>query len=149
MQCPYCSETDTRVIETREAGDSLRRRRECLACKQRFTTYERVEKQQLRIIKRGGSREFFDRTKLKHGLLVACEKRPVSQEAIEEAVVEIEKDLRGRGELEIPSREVGEVTMKYLRKLDEVAYIRFASVYKQFKDIESFKQEIAELSKDE
>lgn len=149
MKCPYCSETDTRVIETREAGDSLRRRRECLACKQRFTTYERVEKQQLRIIKRGGSREFFDRTKLKHGLLVACEKRPVSQEAIEEAVVEIEKELRGRGELEIPSREVGEVTMKYLRKLDEVAYIRFASVYKQFKDIESFKQEIAELSKDE
>ena len=127
----------------------MRRRRECLACKQRFTTYERVEKQQLRIIKRGGSREFFDRTKLKHGLLVACEKRPVSQEAIEEAVVEIEKELRGRGELEIPSREVGEVTMKYLRKLDEVAYIRFASVYKQFKDIDSFKKEIAELSKDE
>lgn len=147
MQCPYCAESDTRVIETREAGDSLRRRRECLSCNQRFTTYERVEKQQLRIIKSDGSREFFNRDKLKEGLLLACEKRPVSHEAIEQAVTDIEKDLRGRGELEIPSREVGAVAMKYLRGLDEVAYIRFASVYKQFKDIDSFKQEIDELSK--
>ena len=147
MKCPYCGDSETRVIETREAGDSLRRRRECQACEQRFTTYERVEKQQLRIVKRDGSREFFDRDKLKHGLLVACEKRPVSQEEIERAVVEIEKELRGRGELEIPSREVGEVTMKYLKELDEVAYIRFASVYKQFKDIESFKDEIESMTK--
>lgn len=147
MKCPYCSDSQTRVIETREAGDSLRRRRECQACEQRFTTYERVEKQQLRIVKRDGSREFFDRDKLKHGILVACEKRPVSQEQIERAVVEIEKELRGRGELEVPSGDVGEATMKHLKQLDEVAYIRFASVYKQFKDIESFKQEIDELSK--
>ncbi len=147
MQCPYCAKTDTRVIETREASESLRRRRECLSCKQRFTTYERVEKQQLRIVKRSGGREFFNRDKLKHGLLVACEKRPVSQEQIEEAVTEIEKELRGRGELELPSEEVGSAAMKHLKELDEVAYIRFASVYKQFKDIDSFKQEIDELSK--
>lgn len=147
MKCLFCKNPQTKVIETREAGDALRRRRECLACEQRFTTYERVEKQQLRIVKRDGSREFFNRDKLKHGLLVACEKRPVSQEQIENAVAEIEKELRGKGDLEVPSREVGEVAMKYVRSLDEVAYIRFASVYKQFKDIESFKQEIDELSK--
>lgn len=147
MKCFYCKEDDTRVIETREAGESLRRRRECSSCGQRFTTYERVEQQQLRVIKSDGSRESFDRNKLLRGITTACEKRPVSAEQIEEAVQEVERMLRERGDAEIPSKLIGEYVMKVLRGIDEVAYIRFASVYKQFKDIEGFKEEIASLGK--
>jgi transcriptional repressor NrdR len=147
MKCPYCSEDDTRVIETREAGESLRRRRECTSCSQRFTTYERIEQQQLRVIKRDASRELFDRDKLLKGITIACEKRPVTHEQIEEAVQAVERSLRQRAEAEIQSNIVGEEMMKVIREIDEVAYIRFASVYKQFKDIESFQEEIAQLSK--
>lgn len=147
MKCFYCKADDTRVIETREAGDSLRRRRECSSCKQRFTTYERVEQQQLRVIKSDGSRELFDRNKLLRGITTACEKRPVSSQQIQDAVQEVEKLLREAGEAEIQSKHIGEFVMRVLRKIDEVAYIRFASVYKQFTDIEGFKEEIATLGK--
>ena len=147
MKCAYCQDNNTRVIETREAGETTRRRRECEKCKQRFTTYERVEQQALRIIKRDNSRELFDRNKLLRGITTACEKRPVSTQEIEEAVQKIERELRKRAEQEIPSNLIGEYVMKELRELDEVAYIRFASVYKQFTDVKSFKQEIDKLSK--
>ncbi|MFT4250469.1 MAG: transcriptional regulator NrdR [Candidatus Woesearchaeota archaeon] len=147
MKCAYCQDNNTRVIETREAGETTRRRRECESCKQRFTTYERVEQQALRIIKRDNSRELFDRNKLLRGITTACEKRPVSTQEIEEAAQRIERDLRSKGEQEIPSNLIGEYVMKELRELDEVAYIRFASVYKQFTDVKSFKQEIDSLSK--
>ena len=147
MKCAYCQSTNTRVIETREAGETTRRRRECEECTQRFTTYERVEQQALRIIKRDNSRELFDRNKLLRGITTACEKRPVSTQEIEEAVQKIERELRKRAEQEIPSNLIGEYVMKELRELDEVAYIRFASVYKQFTDVKSFKQEIDKLSK--
>lgn len=147
MKCPYCSAEDTRVIETREAGESLRRRRECLECKQRFTTYERIEQQQLRIVKRDGSRETFDRNKLLKGITVACEKRPVTNEQIEDAVQAVERALRQKSESEIPSKLIGEEMMKVLRQIDEVAYIRFASVYKQFTDVKSFQEEIQSMGK--
>ena len=146
MQCPYCSHQETKVVDKRET-DSLevtRRRRECLKCEKRFTTYERVEID-LRVIKKDGRRESFDREKVKAGMLKACEKRPVSTESIDAAIDKIEAALRGRASAEIKSSVIGELVSKELQKLDKVAYIRFASVYKDFEDIESFAVEVKQL----
>jgi len=146
MKCIQCDNQDTRVIETRQAGEELRRRRECSGCGHRFTTYERVEMPPLRIVKKDGSRELFNREKLKRGLILSCEKRPVTEEQIHQALTHIEQELRRLGEAEIPSKLVGELSMRELRRLDEVAYIRFASVYKEFRDAQSFEKEIQVLT---
>lgn len=146
MQCPYCSHEETKVVDKRET-DSLevtRRRRECLKCEKRFTTYERVEID-LRVIKKDGRREAFSRDKVKNGMIKACEKRPVTAEQIESAIDKIESALRGRSSDEIKSAVIGELVSKELKKLDKVAYIRFASVYKDFEDIESFAEEVEQL----
>lgn len=146
MQCPYCSHKETKVVDKRET-DSLevtRRRRECLKCEKRFTTYERVEID-LRVIKKDSRREAFSREKVKNGMLRACEKRPVTMEQIEMAVDKIESALRGRSSDEIKSTIIGELVSRELKRLDKVAYIRFASVYKGFEDIESFATEVKQL----
>ncbi|MBS3101825.1 transcriptional regulator NrdR [Candidatus Woesearchaeota archaeon] len=149
MKCPYCSNEETKVVDKRET-ESLsvtRRRRECLKCGKRFTTYEKVEELEIVIVKKDGRRERFDRHKLLTGLVKACEKRPVSMEKIEKVVEEIEADLRERGESEVPSKKIGEIVMRKLKSLDKVAYIRFASVYREFEDIERFEEELDKLQK--
>jgi len=148
MRCPYCSNPETRVIDSRDVGDLelTRRRRECLRCKKRFTTYERVEVVDLIAIKKDGRRERFDRHKLMSGIQKACEKRPVSQEVIEKAVEEIERELRNMEKVEVPSKKIGELVMRKLKKIDKVAYIRFASVYHSF-DLESLAKELRSLRK--
>jgi transcriptional repressor NrdR len=150
MHCPFCSAVDTKVIDSRlvSEGDQVRRRRECITCAERFTTYETAELVMPRIIKQNGIREPFNEDKLLAGLTKALEKRPVSIESVEEAVSRIKAFLRGSGEREIESRAVGEQVMKELRNLDEVAYVRFASVYRSFKDLNEFRQEIDRLSND-
>lgn len=149
MKCPYCSNSDTRVLDKRETEESnvTRRRRECLKCKKRFTTYERVETLDLTIVKKNGRRENFDRHKLLVGLLKACEKRSITREKIEKIVDDIESKLRAHKKTEIDSRFIGELVMKKLKKLDKVAYIRFASVYREFTDLDSFKREMEKLIK--
>jgi len=145
LRCPYCGSTDLKVVETRESNiDTTRRRRECLDCKKRFTTYERIELDDIIVVKRDGRRETFSREKIFNGITRACEKRPVSREKIEKIVDEIEMELRSMGG-EVSSRKIGKMVMERLKKLDEVAYIRFASVYKRFKDLESFKREIDKI----
>ena len=150
MHCPFCAAVDTRVIDSRlvSEGNHVRRRRECITCEERFTTYESAELVMPRIIKQDGIREPFNEDKLLAGLTKALEKRPVSIEKVEEAINRINTILRATGEREIPSREVGEKVMKELRDLDEVAFVRFASVYRSFKDLNEFRQEIDRLSKD-
>ena len=150
MHCPFCRAVDTRVIDSRlvSEGNHVRRRRECITCEERFTTYESAELVMPRIIKQDGIREPFNEDKLLAGLTKALEKRPVSIEKVEEAINRIKTILRATGEREIPSREVGEKVMKELRDLDEVAFVRFASVYRSFKDLNEFRQEIDRLSKD-
>jgi transcriptional repressor NrdR len=146
MKCPFCSHAETQVIETRETGEDVtRRRRECLKCERRFTTYERQESMQLRLIKRDGNREMFDKDKLKRGLLKSCEKRPVTTKQIEEIVDDIERRLRSKGKPEVKSSEIGELVMQKLKKLDAVAYIRFASVYKNFEDAGDFSKVLKQL----
>lgn len=147
MRCPFCTEQDTRVLDSREAqeGAVIRRRRECEACKQRFTTYERVEELTPLIVKKDGRREPFDRDKLTSGLTKACEKRPVSVSQLEAVVTEIERKLQGMGEKEIPSSVIGEEVMKRLPDVDEVAYVRFASVYRSFRDIAEFMDELKDI----
>lgn len=149
MKCPYCSHEDTRVVDKRETGESdvTRRRRECQRCRKRFTTYERVETIDLTIVKKSGKRENFDRHKLLTGLLKACEKRPVPREKIEKIVDDIEARLREHRKTEVDSKFIGELVMRKLKKLDKVAYIRFASVYKEFADLDSFKEEMEKLIK--
>jgi transcriptional repressor NrdR len=148
MKCPYCSNPDTKVTDKRDSEEGVtRRRRECLKCEKRFTTYERVETLELAIVKKDGRREQFDRKKLFSGIQKACEKRPVGQEEIEKSVDSIEAELRKMETTEITSKEVGEMVMKQLKKLDKVAYIRFASVYREFADLESFKKELEKLIK--
>ncbi len=143
MRCPFCSYHETKVVETRETGEDVtRRRRECLKCSKRFTTYEKMESFSLRIIKKDGNREAFDKEKLRRGLLKACEKRPITTDQISKAVDEIEKTLRNRGVPEVKSVFIGELVMKQLKKLDSVAYIRFASVYRSFQDIHEFEKEV-------
>ncbi len=143
MRCPYCKADDDRVVNSRTSanGTSVKRRRECLRCGKRYTTYERVEQSTLRVIKKDGNRENFSRAKMLEGLLKACHKRPVSTETVEEAVDDIERKLRERFDSEVPSKEIGELIMERLRELDQVAFIRFASVYREFKDASDFVEE--------
>ncbi|MGR9052409.1 MAG: transcriptional regulator NrdR [Gammaproteobacteria bacterium] len=149
MRCPYCAAQDTRVIDSRLAneGDQVRRRRECVVCKERFTTYEYAELSLPRVIKRNGVIEAFDENKLRAGMLKALEKRPVSGDAIEQAINRIKKDLTARVEREIPASELGEKIMKELSMLDHVAYVRFASVYRSFQDVSEFTDMIEHLKK--
>jgi transcriptional repressor NrdR len=147
MRCPYCSSEEMKVIDKRSSDEkSVWRRRECLKCGKRFTTYERVESAELIVVKKDGRRERFDRDKVKKGIIRSCEKRPITNEAIEKMVEEIEAELRGEDSIEIPSKRIGELVMKKLKKADKVAYIRFASVYREFEDIESFQEELRKLS---
>ncbi len=150
MQCPFCNQLDDKVVDSRTAreGEAIRRRRECLGCKRRFTTYERIEENLPMIVKKDNRREVLDRTKLMAGLKKACEKRPISGADLEAAVNRIEKGLRDLGESEIPARVVGEEVMKELHALDQVAYVRFASVYREFKDIDQFMDTIKSLAQD-
>jgi len=149
MRCPYCNFGETKVIETREAEDSdvTRRRRECLKCKKRFTTYERTEMLDLRVVKKNGDIESFDRNKVLKGIVKACEKRPIKIEKIGKIVDEIESELRKRESVEIPTTVIGELIMGRLKELDHVAYIRFASVYREFKDIRGFEKELKKIKK--
>ncbi len=147
MRCPYCSSIDNKVVDSRmgKEGESIRRRRECLKCEGRFTTYERVEEVLPSVIKKDGRREPFDRLKILNGLKKACEKRPISMEMLERTVEEIEKVLQEKGLKEIPSTMVGEEVMERLHRLDEVAYVRFASVYRSFRDINEFMSELKDI----
>ncbi len=144
MQCPYCSHQETKVTDKRDVEKLTRRRRECLKCQKRFSTHETVELGGFKVIKKNGSREDFDREKVKMGILKACEKRPVSAEMIEKMISRIEEKLR-RKEDEIKTSLIGELVSKELKRADKVAYIRFASVYRDFADLEDFKKEIKEL----
>jgi len=150
MHCPFCGANDTKVIDSRlvAEGDQVRRRRECITCAERFTTYETAELVMPRIIKQNGVREPFDEAKLHAGLMKALEKRPVSIERVDEAINRIRHNLRATGEREVSSRMVGEEVMRELRQLDEVAFVRFASVYRSFKDLNEFRAEIDRLSKE-
>lgn len=147
MKCPYCGFRESKVIDSRptEEGSSIRRRRECLSCGKRFTTYETVESLPLVVIKRDGSRQTFDRRKVLDGMLRACEKRPVPLAELERLAAEIEQSLQNALEREIRTETVGEQVMEKLKGLDEVAYVRFASVYRQFKDVNSFMEELSKL----
>lgn len=145
MKCPFCGYTESRVKDSRDVGDAIHRRRECEQCKGRFSTYERVEKSQLMIIKRDQRREPFDRQKLFVGISKACEKRPLSVAEIENAVEEIEQELYRQGKQELPSNVIGERVMERLRSMDKIAYIRFASVYRSFDDIETMLEELQSL----
>jgi len=147
MKCPYCNSENNKVVDKRETPDlkNTRRRRECLKCKKRFTTYERVEQVELYVIKKDERRELFDREKLKSGIIKACQKRPISHESIENVINQIELMLRKKRKIEITAEEIGEIVMKKLKKLDKVAYIRFASVYRDFQDISSFEKELKSL----
>lgn len=144
MKCPYCGDQESKVVDSRHSDDglSIRRRRECLACQRRFTTYETVESLPIIIVKKDGSRQAFNREKLLNGMVRACEKRPVSLAQLEQAVTEIEQTIQNSLEREIKSETVGELVMEKLRALDEVSYVRFASVYRQFKDVHSFMDEL-------
>jgi transcriptional repressor NrdR len=145
MRCPYCSKEDSKVIDTRESEDAIRRRRECLKCGHRFTTYERVTQTSLMVIKQDGRREAFDRQKLLGGITRACAKRPISMEQIESIVDDIEAQLHTLGRSEVDSQKIGQMVMDRLRSLDDVAYVRFASVYRRFADLESLQAEIQRL----
>ena len=147
MKCPYCGAPDTKVIDSRPSDDDLRirRRRECIECLKRFTTYEAVETTPLILVKKNGEREVFDREKILRSMLKACEKRPVSAEQLNQVCDRVEKNLQNRLEKEIPTQTVGELVMEELRHLDKVAYIRFASVYRDFRDIDTFLDAIREL----
>src|SRR5579863_2951870 len=147
MQCPFCDHIETKVTDSRLAADGsqIRRRRECLSCGERFTTFESAELLMPRIIKSDGSREPFDESKLAAGMVKSLEKRPVSSEAVDAAVARVCHKLRVLGEREVPARQVGELVMEELRHLDEVAYVRFASVYRSFQDVEAFREEIERL----
>ncbi len=150
MNCPFCHNPSSSVIDSRDAkeGETTRRRRECDGCHKRFTTYERVEELLPLIAKKDGRREPYDRKKVLMGIQKACEKRPVSMEAIEETVDRIEREIQEMGEKEIPSTEVGERVMRELHKVDQVAYVRFASVYREFKDVNQFMNELQGLLKE-
>jgi transcriptional repressor NrdR len=147
MKCPYCDEPDTKVIDSRpsEEGRAIRRRRECPACGKRFTTYEKVEEMLFMVVKRDGRRESFDRNKILNGIIRACEKRPVTLAQMEAIVDDVERGLNNMMEKEVSTQFIGEVVMDKLKELDEVAYVRFASVYRQFKDVSTFIAEIEKL----
>lgn len=147
MRCPFCSHFESKVVDSRptDEGSSIRRRRECLACGKRFTTYETIESLPLVVIKKDGSRQTFDRNKVLNGLVKACEKRPVPLSVLETAVAEIEQQLLNSLNREVNSEYIGELVMEHLKEIDEVAYVRFASVYRQFKDINTFMSELSKL----
>ena len=147
MRCPFCKADNDKVVDSRasEGGGAIRRRRECLECGRRYTTYERVEEIPLRVIKKDGTREAFDRRKILEGMSKACEKRPVATEKLEELASDIERQLADVAEREVTSRQIGELVMAKLRELDQVAYVRFASVYRAFKDINQFLEELRPL----
>jgi len=147
MRCPYCGYLESKVIDSRpaEEGATIRRRRECLACGKRFTTYEIMERLPLIVVKRDGSRQTFDKIKIMNGMLRACEKRPVSVEALEKITDEMEQELQNSLEREVSTTEIGEMVMTRLKDIDEVAYVRFASVYRQFKDVNTFLEELQKL----
>lgn len=147
MKCPFCNYPDSKVVDSRptDEGTSIRRRRECLHCLKRFTTYETIERLPLMLVKRDGTREPYDRNKLLSGVMKACEKRPVPQARLEQLVDTVEQKLFGTLETEISSQKIGEMVMQELKTVDEVAYVRFASVYRQFKDINTFLEELNSL----
>ncbi len=150
MKCPYCQHPDSRVIDSRESkkGWAIRRRRQCLACKRRFTTYEKIEEVPFMVVKKDGTRQPFDGQKLLRGMLKACEKRPIAVSKLEEIVEEVENKLQERPEKEMSSTEIGSLVMDRLKELDKVAYVRFASVYREFKDVVEFKHELENLLKE-
>ena len=149
MICPFCAHQETKVVDKREGtdGKTTRRRRECLKCTRRFTTFERVQTLDLLVIKKDGKREVFDRVKLRGGIIKACEKRPISAQEVEKILDQVEADLRKKNANEVSSKKIGELVIRRLKKLDEIAYIRFASVYRQFADLSDFEKELAKLSK--
>ena len=149
MKCPFCDSGDTRVIDSRptDEGQAIRRRRACDSCKKRFTTYEKVEEIMFMVVKKDGSRELFNRSKVRNGIVNACRKSPITTEQIEKIVDDIERGLNNMMEKEISSTVIGEVILDNLKELDEVAYVRFASVYRQFEDVDTFIQEIEKLKK--
>ena len=149
MICPFCASDATKVVDKREGdgGKTTRRRRECQKCSRRFTTFERVQTLDLLVVKKDGKREVFDRLKLRGGIIKSVEKRPVSAQDVEKIIDEIEAELRKSGKQELPSKQIGDLVIKKLKKLDEVAYIRFASVYRQFTDISDFEKELSKLTK--
>ncbi|MBE3123441.1 MAG: transcriptional repressor NrdR [Planctomycetes bacterium] len=143
MECPFCHQDNDKVVDSRASGAAIRRRRECLACSRRYTTYERAESEpRLRVVKKDGTRETYDRTKIRRGLLLALHRRPVPTERIDLMLQEIEDELSAKFDVEIPSRAIGDLVMEKLRKTDQVAYVRFASVYRDFKDVSEFMQEV-------
>ena len=147
MKCPYCGYQESKVVDSRHSEDglSIRRRRECLSCQKRFTTYETVECLPIVVIKRGGIRQAFDRNKILNGMLRACEKRPVPMQLLENATDEIEQSIQNSLDREVSTEKIGELVMEKLKPMDEVAYVRFASVYRQFKDINSFMRELNKI----
>ncbi len=147
MNCPFCNFAETKVVDSRptDEGQAIRRRRECLRCAKRFTTYEKIERIPLIVVKKDGNRQPYDRNKILNGILKACEKRPVPMDVIEEIVNEIEKELYNSMEKEVTSQKIGQMVMDRLKKVDEVSYVRFASVYRQFKDINTFMEELNKL----
>ena len=149
MICPFCAHQESKVVDKREGvgGRITRRRRECLKCARRFTTFERAEPLDLLVIKKDGKREVFDRVKLRSGIIKACEKRPISAQEVEKILDEVEADLRKKNVNEVSSKKIGELVIRRLKKIDEIAYIRFASVYRQFADLSDFEKELAMLSK--
>lgn len=151
MRCPFCLHLDSKVLDSRqtEEGASIRRRRECIKCGKRFTTYERLDEIPLMVVKKDGRREPFSRQKILNGILRACEKRPISLQTIEAVVDKIEREVRSNLEQEVSSTAIGELVMDHLRELDDVAYVRFASVYRQFKDIDEFLEEFEQLRRSE
>jgi transcriptional repressor NrdR len=149
MKCPYCGSKDTEVVETRDSEDleTIRRRRECVTCGKRFTTYERIENINLIVIKKDGKREQFDRDKLKRGIIRSCEKTKVSVDDIEKIVTETERELRGADSVEVESKKIGQMIATKLKTMDKVAYIRFSSVFRRFVDVEDFEKEVKRLIK--
>ena len=150
MKCPFCGDQESKVVDSRHSEDglSIRRRRECMRCAKRFTTYEVIESVPVVVVKKDKSREVFDRDKLYNGMLRACEKRPVSAAALTAAVDDIETSLQNSLDREVTSEHIGELAMEKLKEIDEVAYVRFASVYRQFKDIETFREELMKLKRE-
>ncbi len=146
MNCPYCSNRESKVVDKRDNDNTTRRRRECLKCEKRFTTHERVEQLNIVIIKKNGEREQFDRTKIKHGMARSCEKR-ISDEELDAIVDKIERDIKRLKTMEVPSVKIGALVMKYLKKVDDIAYLRFASVYQNFQDAKEFKEELKKLTR--
>jgi transcriptional repressor NrdR len=147
MRCPFCNYFDSKVVDSRptDEGQAIRRRRECIKCGKRFTTYEKIEEIPIMVVKKDGNRQSFDRNKLLNGIIKSCEKRPVSMNTIESIVDDIEKNLSNSLEKEVKSEEIGEMVMNKLKDIDEVAYVRFASVYRQFKDLNSFMEELKNI----